>query len=305
MGGGADAIGVRTKHDREEEEHDRRLQEKISAANQNPFQSLADPVLAAAAHVYNTYLYSSGVMFLALAFWSAYPSVVRFRHLHVFRYRRTQLSFRRGLFATEHMPKWNKRYLQRVVVPPHPASVPAMEERGAAPSVPPPLSSALASTTTAVSVAPPAEAAVTVPGQRVEDTLFTTGELTASRTAHGSFGAGATEKSERALSRELQRINRDFFGPKERLFDRPIRDAAALDDLQTQLEAAVAAAGAVVVLKETHDSVRSIPAGWEVWWISEPEARRRRFCRFWLGGLLCGRAFQDLMEMPEMPDLIN
>ncbi|CBZ29392.1 conserved hypothetical protein [Leishmania mexicana MHOM/GT/2001/U1103] len=304
MGGSSDTIGVRTRHDREEEERDRKLMERIMKENQNPFQSLVDPLLKQASYVYNTYLYSSGVMFLTFAFWGAYPSFVRFRHAHIFRYRRTQLSFRRGLFSTEHMPKWDKNRLQRIVVPPLPTSEQLAGGSAAASPVHPTLFSSSAATSN-VSVVAAAATAVTVRAASNLDRRFDLMELSATRSSHGSFGAGDTEKSERALSRELQSINQDFFGPQSRRFYRPIQENAATGDLPQRLKAAVATAKAVVVLVENHSTVRSIPEGWEVWWVSEPEARRRRFCKFWLGGLVCARAFQDLMDMPDMPDFIN
>ncbi|CAG9579930.1 conserved hypothetical protein [Leishmania major strain Friedlin] len=304
MGGSSDTIGVRTKHDREEEERDRKLMERIMKENQNPFQALVDPLLEQASYMYNTYLYASGVMFLTLAFWGAYPSFVRFRHAHIFRYRRRQLSFRRGLFATEHMPKWNKNRLQRIVVPPLPTFDLVAVDSAAASPVHPTLFSCSAATGN-VSVVAAADTTVTTGAASNLDRRFDVMELSATRTSHGSFGAGDTEKSERALIRELQRINRDFFGPQSQLFYRAIPEHAATGDLRQRLKAAVATAKAVVVLVENHSTVRSIPEGWEVWWVSEPEARRRRFCKFWLGGLLCARAFQDLMDMPDMPDFIN
>ncbi|CAC9522707.1 conserved hypothetical protein [Leishmania infantum JPCM5] len=304
MGGSSDTIGVRTKHDREEEERDRKLIERIMEENQNPFQTLVDPLLEQASYVYNTYLYASGVMFLTLSFWGAYPSFVRFRHAHIFRYRRTQLSFRRGLFATEHMPKWNKNRLQRIVVPPLPTSDLVVVGSAAASPVHPTLYSPSAATSN-VSVVAAADTAVTARPASNLDRRFDVMELSATRTPHGSFGGGDTEKSEHALSRELQSINRDFFGPQSRLFHRPIQENASARDLRQRLRAAVTTAKAVVVLVENHRTVRSIPEGWEVWWVSEPEARRRRFCKFWLGGLVCARAFQDLMDMPDMPDFIN
>lgn len=297
MGGNSNAIGVRTKHDREEEEHDKKLMERIIQENSNPFQATVDPILAQASHVYNTYLYASGVMFLGLAFWGAYPSFVRFRHAHLFRYRRAQLSLRCGIFGTEHMPKWNKKYLQRVVVPPLPtADVPATTLAASPPGP--------AEPSTAVSVAAPPESGVAVSAAEAASP-FAVQELSAARTARGSFGAGDTDKSEEALRRSLQRINADFFGPKKAIFDAPVDAGEADKDVRIRVAEAVAAAHAVVVLKESHATVRSIPEGWEVWWVSEPEARRRRFCKFWLGGLACARAFQDLLDMPDMPDLIT
>ncbi|GET91337.1 hypothetical protein, conserved [Leishmania tarentolae] len=304
MGGSSDTIGVRTKHDREEEERDMKLMERIMKENQNPFQGFADVLLGQASYIYNTYLYSSGVMFLMLAFWGAYPSFVRFRHRHIFRYRRSQLSLRRRLFSTEHIPKWNKKYLQRIVVPPLPTSELVGVGSAAAFPVHPRLFSS-SGTTSNVSLVTAADTAVMMHTAINMDQCFNARELSATHTSHGSFGGGDTEKSERALSRELQNINRDFYGPQSHLFHRPIQEDAVNGDLQQRLKAAVTTAKAVVVLVENHTTVRSIPEGWEVWWVSEPEARRRRFCKFWLGGLVCARAFQDLMDMPDMPDFIN
>ncbi|KAG5470402.1 hypothetical protein LSCM1_01646 [Leishmania martiniquensis] len=300
----SDTISVRTKTDHEEQEHDMKLMERIIQDSQNPFQAFLDPLLQQAAFVYNTYLYSSGVMFLMLAFWGAYPSLVRFRHAHVSRYRRKQLLIRRGLFATVHMPKWNKNDLQRIVVPLHPTAKLAAVSPAVASAAQLAAPSPSAATGAASVVAAP-EAAAMVRAVDDRDVRFNVMQLTSTRTAHGAFGAGDTEKSECVLSAELQSINRDFFGAKSHLFDRPIQEDVACANLQQRLKAAVATARSVVVLKENHSTVKSIPEGWEVWWVSEAEARRRRFCKFWLGGLVCARAFQDLMDMPDMPQLAN
>ncbi|CAJ1011132.1 hypothetical protein Q4I28_006445 [Leishmania naiffi] len=304
MGYTSDKIVVRTKHDSEEEAHDKNLMERIMQRNQNPFQALVDPLLAKTSYVYHTYLYSSGMMFLVLAFWGAYPSFVRFRHAHVFRYRRTQLSFRRGLFATEHIPKWRKSHLQRIVVPPLPVRELAIARPAAASSVQS-IPSSPSDVPSAASVTAVADSAVMKGAARDRDLGFDMLEMSATRTSHASFGAGETENSERTLSGELVSINRDFFGPKSHLFSRPIQEDFKMNDLHRRLKTAVATAKAVVVLRENHSTVRSIPEGWEVWWVSEPEARRRRFCKFWLGGLVCARAFQDLMDMPDMPDFVT
>ncbi|KAG5496067.1 hypothetical protein JKF63_02365 [Porcisia hertigi] len=304
MGPTSDTIGVRTKHDREEEEHVTRLMERIMQENRNPFQTFVNPILDQASSLYSTYLYSSGVMFLMLAFWGLYPSFVRFRHAHLLRYRQRQISIRRGLFGTEHLPKWNKKYLQRIVVPP----IPTPELRAVGPATPSFLQTASSwpsDATSSVSLVPTADAGGLVRPASDSCAPFAVMELTATRTSRASFGTGDAENSERALIRELYRINRDFFGSKSHLFGRPIQEADASADLQTRLKGAVAAAKAVIVLKEDHRTVRSIPKGWEVWWVSEPEARRRKFCKFWLCGLACARAFQDLMDMPDMPDFIN
>ncbi|KAG5495300.1 hypothetical protein GH5_02955 [Leishmania sp. Ghana 2012 LV757] len=300
----SDTISLRTKTDHEDEIRDMKLMAQIMQESQNPFQAFADSILTQASYAYSTYLYSSGVMFLMLAFWGAYPSLVRFRHAHILRYRRKQLSIRRGLFATEHMPKWNKNYLQRIVVPP----LPTTELVAVSPAAASPFQSSSSSpsaATDAVSVVAAAEAAVTRRAAGDRDALFNVMKVTATRTAHGIFGSGDTEKSERLLSCELESINRDFFGPKSHLFERPIEEEVACVDLQQRIQEAVNAARSVVVLKENHSTLQSIPEGWEVWWVSEPEARRRRFCKFWLGGLLCARAFQDLMDMPDMPQFVN
>jgi hypothetical protein len=304
MMGGSDAIGVRTKHDKEEEERDRMLVERIMQENNNPFQRFADPILDKASYVYNTYLYSAGVLFIMMTFWSFYPSFVRFRHQHILRYRRTQLIFRRGLFGTPHMPKWNKKHLQRIIIPPLPKT--RMDADGIA---------ALATTqeaaarvdesvAAAVAVVMPAEEGLAV---RDADTgaLYRATEMQSLMSAHNTFSSDDAEKSELALTRELQKINKEFFGPKSELFYNAICTDAKDLDLQSRLKEAVSSAKAVVVLTETHDTVGSIPEGWEVWWVSYSEAKRRRFCKFWLGGLLCARAFEDLMDMPDMPDLIN
>ncbi|KPI89626.1 hypothetical protein ABL78_1291 [Leptomonas seymouri] len=309
---GSDVIGVRTKHDKEEEEHDRMLMTRILQENRNPFQIFVDPILSEALHVYNTYLYSAGVLFIMMSFWSLYPSFVRFRHQKIWRYRRTQLTFRRGFFGTPHMPKWDKAYLQRIVIPPLPKPQIAFDT----------VVSRAAATTIAVQGvagvreggAAEATAAVAVVKLEVErlalrdedtDALYQATELQSRRSAHSTFSSGDAEKSELTLNRELQKINKDFFGPKSDLFHSAIRADAEDVDMQSRLKAAVASAEAVVVLKEDHGTVRSVPEGWEVWWVSYAEAKRRRFCKFWLGGLLCARAFEDLMDMPDMPDLIN
>ncbi|KAG5469979.1 hypothetical protein LSCM4_02667 [Leishmania orientalis] len=304
MGRTSNIISLRTKTDHEDEVRDMKLMAQIMQESQNPFQAFADSILTQASYTYSTYLYSSGVMFVMLAFWGAYPSLVRFRHAHILRYRRKQLSIRRGLFATEHMPKWNKNYLQRIVVPPLPTTELVAVSPAAASTFQSSSSSPLAATD-AVSVVAAAEAAVARRAAGDRDTIFNVMKVTATRTAHGTFGSGDTEKSERVLSSELQSINRDFFGPKSHLFERPIEEEVACVDLQQRLQEAVSAARSVVVLKENHSTLQSIPEGWEVWWVSEPEARRRRFCKFWLGGLLCARAFQDLMDMPDMPQFVN
>lgn len=302
---GPNTIGVRTKHDKEEDEHDRKLMERIMQENRNPFQRFVDPILSNASYVYDNYLYSAGVLFLMMSFWSVYPSFVRFRHQHIMRYRRTQLSFRRGLFGTPHMPKWDKKYLQRVVVPPLPKPTLSGTEAAAA------VASAAAHTplvdsasSAAVAVMQPASEGLAVRDAET-DALYKATEMQSRKSARSTFNSDDAAKSELALTRELQKINKDFYGPKSDLFSSAIRDDAENLDLQTRLKEAVASAKAVVVLTESHETVRSIPVGWEVWWVSFGEAKRRRFCKFWLGGLLCMRAFEDLMDMPDMPDMIN
>ncbi|KPA84485.1 putative mitochondrial hypothetical protein [Leptomonas pyrrhocoris] len=311
MVGGSDAIGVRTKHDKEEEEQDRKLMERIFQENKNPFQLFADPILNKASYIYDTYLYSAGVLFVLMTFWSCYPSFVRFRHQHIWRYRRTQLTFRRGLFGTPHIPKWDKKYLQRIVIPPLPKTAIEFEAAAAhATATPTPAQdvaaagSSPAAAAAAVAVMKPTEAAVSV-RDKDTDALYQATEMRSRRSPHSTFSSGDAEKSELALTRELQKINKDFYGSKSDLFNSSIRADAEDGDLQSRLKAAVASAKAVVVLKESHDTLRSVPEGWEVWWVSFSEAKRRRFCKFWLGGLLCARVFEDLMEMPDMPDLVN
>lgn len=307
MAGGSNTMGVRTKLDKAEEEHERRMMELVEKGNRNPFQQFFDPILNSAAHVYDTYLYSAGVLFIGMSFWAFYPSFVRFRHQRIFRYRRTQLTFRRGLFGTPHIPKWDKKYLQRIVVPPLPAP-PIAVETVAAQAVAPPaaVSAHLGDGTTpgAVAVVQTPEAMLTTQESDAA-VLYKATDVQSRRSAHSRFNNDDADKSERALSRELLQINKDFFGPKSDLFERAIRADAEDLDLQSRLKAAVASAKAVVVLKEDHSAVRSIPEGWEVWWVSFPEAKRRRFCKFWLGALLIARAFEDLMDMPDMPDLVN
>lgn len=306
MASGTNAIGVRTKLDKAEEEHEKRMMELVEKENRNPFQTFFDPILHNAAHVYDTYLYSAGVLFLVMSFWTVYPSFVRFRHQHIMRYRRTQLTFRRGLFGTPHMPKWDKKYLQRVVVPPVPAATIALDPLPpqAAPQGRGIKGSAGSIGGGAVAVVAPPEAGLAT--QAADNSaLFQAKDVQSRRSAHSRFNADDAERSELALTHELQKINRDFFGPKSDLFERAVRADAEDVDLQARLQAAVASAKAVVVLKEDHSTVRSIPEGWEVWWVSFQEAKRRRFCKFWLGALVCARAFEDLMDMPDMPDLLN
>ncbi|KAL7699878.1 hypothetical protein N2W54_005079 [Lotmaria passim] len=308
VAGGPDVISVRTKHDKEEEEHDRQLMERIMLENRNPFQRFVDPILDKASYVYNTYLYSAGVLFIMMSFWSFYPSFVRFRHRHILRYRRNQLTFRRGLFATPHMPKWDKKYLQRIVIPPLPTPIldvdAAASAHATSQSAGGVAGAGEGASAAAVAVVKPADEALATRDAEA-DALYQATELQSRKSAYSTFSSDDAEKSELALTRELQKINKDFFGPKSDLFSSAIRTEAEDADLQSRLKAAVTSAKAVVVLKEDHNTVRSIPEGWEVWWVSYAEAKRRRFCKFWLGGLLVGRAFEDLMEMPEMPDFVN
>lgn len=292
-------IAVRTKQDREEEEHFKKLTASIQRQSANPFQRVADAFLSSTSHVYNTYLYSSGVMFLALSFWSFYPSFVRFRHRHLLRYRRSQLTLRRGFFATEHMPKWNKEYLQRIIVPPVPPVVNPLPRAAGN-------SAKQVTRSCEITIKPdggePLAPSATAPAAALYSSIT---ELTTAPSRYAKFSSGEAKASATALSQELRRINIDFYSPKEHLFQTPVPQHLDNNDIHSRLQAAVKKSNAVVVLVETHEEVKSIPPSWEVWWVSEPEAKRRWFCKFWLVGLLCARAFEDLLDMPEMPDFVN
>lgn len=298
------ALQVRTLNDKTHEEHERHLMASILCDNVNPFEYAAEAILNPMANVYRNYLYSSGVMFVAFAFWTAYPSFVRYRHKHIMRYRRNQLTLRRWVFLTPHLPKWDKKYLQRIVIPPPPAATTSVEDivnrgkRNLREST-----GSMEGTTT--EVIPQPEGAVDL---SIESTASSTKSLYCQKTIRTSASSQATfannyeAQSERDIKKELAVISRAFY---ENSFDTPLDVSMARDSVYSRILDAVRRGKARVVLKEDSTTVQSIPPAWCVWWVSAQEEQRRHFCVFWLIALAVARALQDLLYMPEMPAFVS
>ncbi|RNF03628.1 uncharacterized protein Tco025E_08142 [Trypanosoma conorhini] len=295
-------IGVRTTHDKVLEERENALMEAIAKENENPFQRAADAMLGAVSHLYTNYLYTSGTLLLAWTWWGLYPRYARFRQKHIMRFRRgRQSEFRRWFFYTRHIPKWDKKYLQRLELPRRmrPGVVPVHNFSPNA-NVGSTLASANSSS---VALSHDADAGAVAPSAHA-----TAGDaapfITVRLTDGASFAGGSRAKMERTVTSGVCSLNESL---QQQLEEGRILGWDSVDPvvMQGEVQQLVKKAGGVVVLKETHETRRSVPVDREVWWVSLEEANRRREWWFWLQVLVAARILEDLLDMPEMPDFVQ
>lgn len=320
-----DQIAVRTLKDKEREEHEERLMEQIRKENANPLQNAGEKVWDAVAGIYSGYLYSSGVLLILFSLWAAYPSFVRYRHLHLKRYRKDQLVFRRWFFGTVHMPKWDKKHLQRIVIPPPPQPQEQPDLYFAAAAARAQQEKLLhgVSSPAAFDHAEGAHGAVVRSGvedercgalplrtvqqqqpPREEESPFAKPILSSKASAKAAFHNAFEAESAATIHEALMDINRSVYSQQGQ-FSRPVNPEVDLADVKSRVEWAVQKGDACVVLKENHTTKRSVPPGWEVWWASAEEKQRRNTCKRWVLILAFCRAMQDLLDMPEMPRVIQ
>lgn len=289
-----DSLAITAKPDPTREKHEMEIAKRLEAERSNPLQRTGDALVAGLSYVYSEYLYSTGTALLFFSLWAFYPSFARYRHKNVFRYRKRELEFKRVFFRTQHLPTWNKKYMQRIVVPPsrQPRVAPVERQRA---------DSSDGATRTELASALPNAAAL---DPRVSDHMsdFLKKGITVRSTVQNRFYRHEETRWEEDLATRLQEINDEYFGDPNKHFD---VDGHYNKDvpmgLREDIEKAVENSPLVCVLRESHDTVKSIPEGWEVWWMSSDEARRRSFCRFWITTLLVFRALQDLFFVPDMP----
>ncbi|ORC92578.1 uncharacterized protein TM35_000033310 [Trypanosoma theileri] len=286
-------IGVRTANDKEEEAREKALMEAIAKENENPFQQAAQAIFGLAGNLYTNYLYTSGTLLLLWTWWGLYPSYARFRHKHIMRFRRRrQGEVRRALFYTRHIPKWDKKYLQRIELPEWSRErIPAMPKSFLKMDTSLHSSSLTPVQNNAVSASELSSAIAHESGNNDFTPL-----VTARTSAAATFAGAACAKSEGIVMAGVDAINESL-----------PHDAADVDvhALQQQVRALLQHAHTTVVLRETHATRLSVPLGREVWWVAADEARRRREWWFWMQILIVARVLQDLLEMPEMPDLVQ
>ncbi|EPY24644.1 hypothetical protein STCU_07077 [Strigomonas culicis] len=303
-----DSIGVARITDKSQENHDEELLRKIMEENTNPIGRFGESITGSLSALYFDYVYASGVLLMGFALWSAYPSYVRFRHRYIWRYHRKQLMLRRGIFATYHMPKWDKKYLQRIVIPPPPKGDDVtisdiLEEEGEASQKP---EQSVPNATEQCT-----EIATQIGATAVSATLdtYSAGKpferhvLSSKRAAMATFGKSDTGAVEREVSKALRVINEELLSGKAKRFESP--SPISFVDVPNAVYHAVKSARSCIVLKETSVHSKAIPPGWEVWWASADEQKRRSFCLFWLTILVFCRFMQDLLDMPEMPDFVQ
>ncbi|EKG02839.1 hypothetical protein TCSYLVIO_006125 [Trypanosoma cruzi] len=293
-------IEVRTTHDKVLEARENAFMESIARENENPFQQAADALIGAVGRLYTNYLYTSGTLLLAWAWWGLYPRYARFRHKHVVRFRRkAQSEFRRWFFYTRHIPKWDKKYLQRVELPrrmPH--------ETPAARKSPQCTHSSVILTSSPSLTSSHDTDAGAVASERHESARSQDPFITVRLTDGASFAGGFREQVERNVASGICDLNESL---QQQLKEGRIlsREAVDPDVLQGEVKQLVKQAGGIVVLKETHETRRSVPVDREIWWVSPEEARRRREWWFWLQLLVAARILEDLLDMPEMPDFVQ
>ncbi|EPY39474.1 hypothetical protein AGDE_04454 [Angomonas deanei] len=229
-------------------------------------------------------------MFLSLAFWALYPGYIRFRHKYIFRYRNTQLVYRRGWLATEHIPKWNKKYLERLVVPLETTANKAGES---------------------VSVVPVDSQEIAVrPDEAGDVTLHIYGggkpfqkkELSLRASPKTPFTNGDGLHSFKKLSEAVQRVNTVFYQTTTFTAVQREDTLASVEEVRAYLSRCIKESYLAVVLVESRTDSKAIPEGFEVWWLSSDEFKRRQFCVLWLLILGFARCLQDMLDMPEMPD---
>ncbi|KEG08495.1 hypothetical protein DQ04_07051020 [Trypanosoma grayi] len=290
-------IGVRTAYDKEQDAREAALLEAIAKENENPFQHGAEALLGVVGKLYSDYVYTSGVLLLAWTWWGLYPSYARFRHKHIMRFgRRRQVDFRRWFFYTRHIPKWDKKYLQRVELPRRVPFEEAATLNSRQHVTSPPTASLL-------TVPREASSAVEMSGKQ-EGVKNPNDFVSVCLTSGASFAGGARGKLESDVASGIRAINESL---QQQLNERRIlsRDAVDPDLIQHEVERLVKEARGVIVLKETHATRRAVPVDREVWWVSSDEARRRREWWFWLQVLVVARVMEDLLDMPDMPDFVQ
>ncbi|RNF07488.1 hypothetical protein TraAM80_03344 [Trypanosoma rangeli] len=294
-------IGVRTTQDKQMEERENALMEAIARDNENPFQRGADAMLGAASYLYTNYLYTSGTLLLAWTWWGLYPRYARFRQKHIMRFRRAQqCEFRRWFFYTRHIPKWDKKYLQRLELPRRtPHGMVAAHNFSSYANV----GTLSVPSTSSLALSHDADAGVVIPAAN-EAAKDLSPLITVHLTDGASFAGGSRAKMERTVASGICSLNE--------LLQRQVGEGRILgwesldpDAVQGEVQQLVKKAGGVVVLKETHETRRSVPVDREVWWVSLEEANRRREWWFWLQVLVAARILEDLLDMPEMPDFVQ
>ncbi|KAH9589025.1 hypothetical protein LSM04_000583 [Trypanosoma melophagium] len=288
-------IGVRTASDKEEEAREKALLEAIAKENENPFQQAAQSIFSAAGYLYSNYLYTSGTLLLLWTWWGLYPSYARFRHKHIMRFRRRrQVEVRRALFYTHHIPKWDKKYLLRVELPQWSRETKNLLHKSLLND---------RNTSSHASSLTVSQYTTDITHSHVVSSITPESEtheaaplITVQTSAAATFAGAACAKSESAVVSVIHAMN-----------DALPRDDVDVDvqALQQQVRAVLQHAHTTVVLRETHNTRRSVPLGREVWWAAADEARRRREWWFWMQILVVARILQDLLEMPEMPDFVQ
>lgn len=282
-------VVVRTPQDDAEKKREALLLQQISKENENPFQRAADDMMNAVRTVYTQYLYASGVLLCATVFWGLFPSFARYRYMHIRRYRKSQLLRRRWMFATPHIPTWNRQYLQRINVPMLATSheltrpfIPAATQDGTA-------GDEARATATSVRVGEGAESG----------DGFHTPVLSSVPSPQNSFAKNYATEVEQDVAKTVASINAAVFAS----MGTPLRAGIVTSDqLRALLLRGIKQAKSTVVKVESPSTNQSIPAGWEVWWAAADEAKRQRQWHFWGGALVCARVLQDLLYMPDVSE---
>ncbi|KAG8344195.1 hypothetical protein ERJ75_000946500 [Trypanosoma vivax] len=285
-------VGLRTANDKQYEAREKLLMEAVAKENENPFQAVADVVLASVSSLYCDYLYASGTMLALWTLWGLYPPYARFRHSHVARFRRrSQREFCRWFFWTRHIPKWDKRHLQCIELPGHSTERTMKVATG-------PLATCDASQASAETNYRCHSA--TYHEQTAREGVF----ATASGTGAAAFAGGGLARMENKIAAGIQSVNESL---QHKLEDKVLADAGAVDlnKLHRDVAELVKDSGGVIVLRETHATRRSVVPGRELWWVSLEEALRRKEWWFWAKILIAARMLQDLLDMPDMPDLLQ